>query len=181
MGQRGRKRRFAGCRPWTNGTRCCQLPSELEGDSRLFVVRATLIYFYSCFCKYQTAICSGAHPGEGRERWAPSGRAPEGVVMWVPAGGPGRSVANLLLPSMAWGFQPSPARVLVPAAAGGRCSLEHGLPIPAASAGSDSLGWDDLGDGDRTRGAIKEIMKLFKLLGRHLLRSPPEPGWSPAC
>lgn len=138
MGQRGRKRRFAGCWPWTNGTRCCQLPSELEGDSRLFVVRATLIYFYSCFCKYQTASCSGAHPGEGRERWAPSGRAPEGLVTWVPAGGPGRSVANLLLPSMAWRFQPSPARVLVPAAAGGDAlwsvaSLSP-LPLPAVTA-----------------------------------------------
>lgn len=35
--------------------------------------------------------------------------------------------------------------------------------------------------GDRARGAIKEMMKLLELLGRCLLRSLPEPGWSPAC
>lgn len=78
------------------------------------------------------------------------------------------------------GFQPSPA---LP----GCWSLQlQGLmlfrvhvPIPAASPGSDSVRCDVLGDGDCTRGAIKET-KLFKLLRRHLLRSPPEPGWSPA-
>lgn len=147
----------------------------------LFVVGTLLIYLVLLFLQVVYNYLQWGTPQGGQRKlglfWQSSGGAGDvgpSWEKWQECSKPPAAFHGL-------GFQPSPAlhgcwplMMLLGAQPPRPCCLHRG-------AGRVSLGCDDLSDGDCTRGSIKETMKLFKLLGRRLLRSPPEPGWSPAC
>lgn len=169
-----------GARQLAPASRMCpgQLPLELQGDSsrELLLVGAMVIYFSLVFCKKHAVSCGGVHPGEGAGqglfRQSP-GPPLHGIYQGTRRlGGSVHTSAAIL----AIGFCTSPAPwVLKPMLPAAQPACPCHMPVGAAGAVTALV------TGDCARGAIKETMKLLELLGRCLLRSLPEPGWSPAC
>lgn len=146
-----------------------------------FVVGTLLIYLILLFLQVVYSYLQWCAPQGGQRElglfWQSSGGAGDMGPCWgrwQECGKPPAAFHGV-------GFRPSPALLgCWPLMMLFRVKSPHPRCL-RWGAGSVSLGCDDLSDGDCTRGSMKEMMKLFKLLGRRLLRSPPEPGWSPAC